>query len=263
VLPGAALVAAVNGYLYGSPLASGYGDVHNLYAWRNAPINLRQYCGWLLETQTPVVFTALAALFWVRPLRIPVLFALFIGGVFAAYLFYAPFDAWWYLRFLLPMLPLLLILTAAGIVEATARFPGVLRAVACTVVPALVVGYQIDYAVSRGVFAQRETERRYEVVGNYVAASTPANAVLLSMQHSGSLRYYGHRSTLRYDAIAPEALDSTIAVLREKGYRPFIVLDEWEVPVFRRRFALSETGRLAWAPVADFTMVRVYEPPPR
>jgi len=178
-------------------------------------------------------------------------------------LFYAPFEVWWYLRFLLPMFPLLLILTAAGIVAVTARFPGVLRAVAWTIVPALVVGYQIDYAVSRGVFAQRETERRYEVVGNYVAASTPANAVLLSMQHSGSLRYYGHRTTLRYDAVAPEALDSTIAVLREKGYRPFIVLDEWEVPVFRRRFAVSETGRLAWTPVADFTMVRVYEPPPR
>jgi len=263
VVPGAALVAAFNAHLYGSPLASGYGEVHSLYAWRNASINLRQYSGWLLDTQTPIVFASLAALLWTRPRRIPVLFVLFIGGVFSAYLFYAPFDAWWYLRFLLPMFPLLLILTAAGAVAVTARIPRLLQVLAWTIVPVLVLGYQIDYAVSRGVFAQREAERRYEIVGHYVAASTPANAVLLSMQHSGSLRYYGHRTTLRYDSIAPESLDSTIALLREKGYRPFIVLDEWEVPVFRGRFALSETGRLAWAPMADFSTVRVYEPPPR
>jgi len=263
VLPGAALVAAVNAHLYGSPLASGYGDVHNLYAWRNAPINLRRYGRWLLDTQTPIVFAAAAALAWMRPRRIAALFALFIGATFAAYLFYSPFDAWWYLRFLLPAFPLLLILTAFGTIALLSRTPRLVQMFAWAIAPTLLVSFQVEYAVAHGVFALRENERRYEMVGNYIAASTPANAVVLSMQHSGSLRYYAHRTTLRYDWIAPESLDSTIALLREKGYRPFIVLDDWEVPVFARRFAASAAGRLQSHPMADFSAVRVYEPPPR
>jgi asparagine N-glycosylation enzyme membrane subunit Stt3 len=62
LLPGVLLVAAINDRLYGSPFMSGYGDVGNLYAWRNAPVNLRRYSGWLLETQTPLVFFAILSL---------------------------------------------------------------------------------------------------------------------------------------------------------------------------------------------------------
>jgi hypothetical protein len=126
------------------------------------------------------------------------------------------------------------------------------------------VGHQAEYAISHGVFSQREGEHRYELAGDYVASFTPANAVVLSMQHSGSLRYYGHRITLRYDWIAPESLDSTVALLRDRGYRPFIVLDDWEEPVFKQRFAGSSIGRLDWKPLADFDgRVRLYEPPTR
>jgi hypothetical protein len=264
VLPGVLVVAAVNARLYGSPFVSGYGDLGSLYTWRNAPVNLRRYGGWLLDTQTPLVFLAIVALVK-RPRGAHVLLALFVAGVWASYLFYAPFDAWWYLRFLLPAWPMLLILMSSGAIWILTKTPRLLQAIVLAAIPALVVSYQIEYAVSHGVFAQRESERRYAVVGDYVAASTPANAVVLSMQHSGSLRYYGHRITLRYDWIEPGSLDSTLALLRERGYRPFIVLDDWEETSFKQRFAESAIGRLELRPLAEFddaVAVRVYEPPP-
>ena len=47
-----------------------------------------------------------------------------LGGsllvVLLSYLFYQPFDAWWYLRFLLPMWPVMMLLTAAAL-ESMAR----------------------------------------------------------------------------------------------------------------------------------------------
>ena len=262
-LPGIVLIAVVNTYLYGSPLASGYSDLGVLYAWRNAPINLRRYSGWLLDTQTPLVLFAIVA-FARRPRGVNGLLALFAAGVCAAYLLYSPFDAWWYLRFLLPAWPMLLILMVSGVAWGLAKMPRPLQAVVLTGASVLFVGHQVEYAASHGVFALREGERRYAVVGDYVAAFTPANAVVICMQHSGSLRYYGHRVTLRYDWMPPESLDRTIALLRERGYRPYILLEEWEEPLFKKRFAASVIGRLEWKPLAEFAggvPVSLYEPP--
>ena len=264
VLPGVCLVAAVNAYLYGSPLTFGYGNIDAMYGWRNAPINLGQFGGWVLMTQTPLVVMAIVAL--ARPPRpITVLLALFAAGVVFAYLFYAPFDAWWYLRFLLPAMPVLAILTISGCERVLARTPRLLQVAVFSTGMIVLIGHQVGFAVSRDVFKLGPGERRYVSVGEYAAASTPPNAAFISMQHSGSLRHYSGRITLRYDSLPPDWLDRAIAMLRERGYRPYIVLEDWEEPVFRKRFGdQSATGRLAWQPMAEFKngiLVHVYEPP--
>ena len=270
VLPGMCLVAAVNAYLYGSPLASGYGNLDSLYKLSHAPTNVKRYAGWLLTTETPLVALALIAL--VKPSRAPTRprtvhrwLAVFGAGVCVAYVFYSPFDDWWYLRFLLPAMPALFVSMGAGIVWATSRLPTLPQALALSCGTMLLMGYRANFALSHSVLEFREGERRYETVGLYAASSTPPNAVFMSMQHSGSLRYYAGRLTMRYDWVPGDWLDRAIAMLREQGYRPYIVLEEWEEPVFRKRFGdASDTGRLAWPPVKEFKNgmpVRVYEPP--
>src|SRR5207247_2096446 len=59
VLPGCFAVAALNQYLYGSALRSGYAPLHALYAWSNAASNFDRYPRWLVETQTPFILVGL------------------------------------------------------------------------------------------------------------------------------------------------------------------------------------------------------------
>jgi hypothetical protein len=94
-------------------------------------------------------------------------------------------------------------------------------------------------------------ERRYVDMARYVAAHTEPGAVILSVQHSGSLRLYADRLTLRYDALDPLWLDRVVAHLQASGRRPYYVLDGGEVEAFRQRFgSANSTGRLDWPPVA-------------
>ena len=57
----------------------------------------------------------------------------FAAGVFACYLLYTPFDAWWYLRFVLPAFPAIFTLAADAVWLGTKRFGLKLRAAAIVV----------------------------------------------------------------------------------------------------------------------------------
>jgi hypothetical protein len=111
------------------------------------------------------------------------------------------------------------------------------------------------------VFDQRDGERRYVTAARGVERLTPSNAVMLSMQHSGSLRYCAHRLTLRYDRLPAEWLDRAIASLQEAGHAPYVVLDDWEVERFCAAFgAASARGQLRQKPLAEFAGgVRLYD----
>jgi hypothetical protein len=62
---------------------------------------------------------------------------------------------------------------------------------------------------------------------------------VLAKQHSGSIRYYAGRPTLRWDVLEREWLDRALADLRRAGYTPFVVLDPDEEPEFRERFGTA------------------------
>ena len=120
MLPAAVAVGSINIALYGAPWISGYGSAGDLYDVRYFGANLQQFSRWSFETQTPIIAFALAYFMFPRiapPSRVPHP-RLLIGGVIAAvvssYLFYMPFDAWWYLRFLLPMWPVIMVLVAVS-----------------------------------------------------------------------------------------------------------------------------------------------------
>jgi hypothetical protein len=56
------------------------------------------------------------------------------------------------------------------------------------------------------------------------------------MQHSGTLRYYAGRLTLRYDLLARDWLDETVRWLNARGIEVYVLLDDWERPIFEERF---------------------------
>lgn len=88
-------------------------------------------------------------------------------------------------------------------------------------------------------------------LGRTVAEHTPENAVVLAVQHSGSVRYYANRVTLRYDWLADDQLDEAVRDLALKGRRAFILVDDWEEKEFKARFTpANRLGRLDWDPIA-------------
>ena len=87
-------------------------------------------------------------------------------------------------------------------------------------------------------------------VAKLVQGVTPDNSVILSMQHSGSLRYYAGRVTMRFDALRSRWLDTAVSWLADHGAHPYLLAEDWELDRFRRIFAEQKTvARLDGPPV--------------
>jgi hypothetical protein len=276
VLPGAGAIALLNDYLYGGPTVPSYTHLDSLFRWAHASTNLARYVPWLLATQTPFVAAALFPLATRRftepgtdseRVSIRIGLAAFLALLALSYIFYQPFDDWWFLRFFLPGFPVLLVL-AVGALRSTASWIGRTNQIALLAAVVIVVfGWELTTAQWRGVYNVHTGEQRYVTVGRELANSAPANAVFLAMQHSGSLRYYTRRLTVRYDSLPPGSLDEALAVLRSRGFHPYFLLEQWEESAFRRRFAdKSMVGRIDWPPArkwATSSRVALYDPEDR
>jgi hypothetical protein len=269
-VPGCLVVAALNQYLHGSPLESGYWQQSELFAWSHVVPNLARYPRWLLETQTPFIFVGLFAPAIARRDAIWLLWT-FTIGVILSYLFYAPFglEEWGYVRFLLPAFPPLLILSVAAIVDLLARTP--MQRAGATIAVALVCGalvvWQGRQAIHRGAFTLQLAERRYVDVGTYIGRMMPSNAIFIAAAQSGSIRYYSNRLTVRFDLLEPHRLDYARLSLGAQGFHTYLALEEDEERQFRDRFgAFSEIAALDWPPIVERSepvRVRIYDPADR
>jgi hypothetical protein len=244
VAPGIGGVAAFNWTVYGSPLMSGYGSLSDNLELGRFGENLRNYTRSFVTSQTAFALLGLAALLVPLPIvwgsgararRALVLTAVTLGTL-ACFLFYLPFTEWWYLRFLLPIWPGLFIALVWLLVRVV---PKTLWPVVAVVVLVLAVR-DVGFARREHVAGLHVHERRAIVAAQLVKTTTPPNSVIFAMQHGGSVRYYGERMTLRWDNFPPEAFQSALAWLNDHGAHPYALLDDWEVPEFKKR--LSETG---------------------
>ena len=81
---------------------------------------------------------------------------------------------------------------------------------------------------------------------------------------SGSIRFHADREAVLWDSLDPAWLDRSIAWLTEQGYTPVVVVERWEEPLFRERFASQLYGGLDWPPRFDVdSRVRVLVPSDR
>jgi hypothetical protein len=153
-------------------------------------------------------------------------------------LFYLPFDHWETLRYLLPGIVPLTIVAADGLIH-FARMPrksGVAAAVLVGFIAVAVL--QSELLLRRSsVWDVSSLEARYPSAGEWVDINTPTNTVVLANQHSGSLRWYGKRQTLRWDRIAPADLAKTVRELGAHGATTYVALEGAEVEMFDSRFA--------------------------
>ena len=274
-LPGPLVIAALNAYLYKSPLTSGYGSLNELYAVANVWPNVARYWSWLVEVETPLILLAPLAFLvllgvergaaprdsW-SPRLIAIVGMSMATILVVAYLFYFQFNDFSYLRFLLPAFPVLLVLGAWLVWFAAERLAPRARPWVATSISILLVAAAVRADARLDILERCRGLERYRTAGEHIAKHLPQNAVVFSMEHSGSVRYYGNRVTVRYDMIAPHELDAAIDGLRRSGFRPYLLLEAWEEPKFRQQFSgRSRFANLDWPPLEDFSreQIRLYE----
>ena len=142
------------------------------------PANLARYPRWFIESQTPVILVGLAAPFLLRragqvagrPPRVALawLMLAFAALVWACYLSYLVFDDWWYLRFLLPSYPMLIVLASAALLIVLQRTPAPRSFAAALLV--LLAAHGIYFCVQKDVFNFAVGEARYQRVGEFAAS---------------------------------------------------------------------------------------------
>jgi len=251
--------------MYGSPLASGYGAASDLFQVRNVAPNVERYARWLWESHTPLLAVALVAPFVVARRALAGLALAFASTTIVLYLPYRVFDDWWYIRFLLPAIPFLIVLSAAAIRALVGRVSPRAEPVVIALFVAALAALWVETARTRHAFDLRDWERHFIDAGGFAADHLPPNAAVLTVKHSGSVQYYSQRTIVAWDTLDAGSLDGALAFLRDRGFTPVLLLDTEEEPAFRARFeAASVIGRLDWPPFArPARTVRVYDPADR
>ncbi len=244
-------VAALNAAWYGSPLRSGYGTASTIFSIGYLWPNLQRYPAWMWSSQSALVLLpglSLLALRSRNALRRSVaLLWIFCTGGLLLYLVYMPFEEWWYLRFLLPVLGGFFVLTAIGLLAAARWVHAPFDLVAVAILLLLSVSYTISFSWAHGVFGPlKRSEHRYADVGEFASRTLPPNAVVLAMQHSGTMRFYGGRVTVRYDFVHPGEQDDLLAEIQRLGLHPFLAIDDWEAPEVQKAFGLPLGRPLPW-----------------
>src|SRR5204863_6190602 len=140
-------------------------------------------------------------------------------AVFACYIPYEVFDAWWFLRFLLPAYPALLVLTAAALVWLVQRRGPWWRVVSYAVA-AVVTIILVRGSIQRHAFGLWEFERRFQLAGDYVASRLPRNAIVIAAQETGSVRFYSNRTTMSWRDLPADVLDAALTFARAHQLRP-------------------------------------------
>jgi hypothetical protein len=234
-VPGAVFFCVHSLDAYGSLLATGYGDNTVDFGAAYVAPTLKHYAYWLPLLLTPVVVLNLG-LPWMRGER--ALSRWLIGVwilVFAVFFstYKCTHETWWYLRFLLPAVPALIV---GGLLGARAllkrapawadpgRTPAAFAAVILLVIADL--GPRIR---DRSPLLAGADELKYMHVTDWMKDHVPADAVCLSMQETGSLIYYTSFRFVRWDVLNPGNVSQVESAIRAAGLPLYAVLFPFEI----------------------------------
>jgi len=260
--PGILLLAWLQRAMYGSPLATGYGSVGGLMAASHVLPNLRRYSEWLMSSHTPFLLLAAAAPAIVPRARQAWLCLAVAAATLACYLPYRVFEDWWYTRFLLPAIPLLIVLSAAVLVGLAARLAPRRQAFLTVACVMILIAFWIPAARAGHAFDLAAMEQHYARAGTAIADHVTGPAAIVTLKNSGSVLYHSGRSTLSWDTLDPGSLDQALAFVRDRGDTPYLLLELDEESAFRERFrGASVLGNLDWPPrIQVGRTIRLYDP---
>ena len=250
VISAGAFLAFMQWLWYGSPLQSGYGSAEELFSLANVVPNVSRYFSWLIAT-APVLLLAPFGVARLRRQPLPRALGMFAALVMFAYFVYGVFDHWSYLRFLLPAIAVFAIFAAVELTVWIERRPVSWRAPISFVLVLGVAAHGLFVARSRDTFRLADQLHRVEQVADFINQGVPSDAVIVSGEQSGSMRYATGRSILRWEAATPAALASAVALLEQSGRPVYIVLDAWENEPFLAKFKDVREVALGWPAMVE------------
>jgi hypothetical protein len=144
-------------------------------------------------------------------------------------------------------------------------FPRPARGLALTAIAAGIAAFGVVTARDRQAFELRDLESRFRRSSDVVRTRLPPNAVFVTVWHSGSVRFHANRPAVLWDSLDPLAADTMLTWLSSRGLEPYLLLERWEEPMFRERFAAgTPLGHLDWPPRFDIDhQVRIFKPSDR
>ncbi len=227
-LPGALLFAAYNSEVYGSPFVTGYGNVWMAFGLVNAGPNLLHFARWIPLLLGPVVLLALAAPFLPAARRRDWLvlgsWAALLTGFYAFY--FHSGETWWYLRFILPAFPVLIL---AGLLAAHQFTTGHRhRNIILGLLLAASLAWEVTLVRRLDVLQIKRVETTYPAAAAWARRSVPADAAIICMQVSGALYFYTDFLLVRWDLADVNRLHAALQAQPR--------------PVFALLYRFEETG---------------------
>jgi 4-amino-4-deoxy-L-arabinose transferase-like glycosyltransferase len=228
-VPSAVFFGLWNLAAYGGALRTGYGQSGQLshdIALANIPTRASHYAYWLAVQLSPLIPAGWLA--WVglpgSSRRNRAMLAAWFLSFFLFYSSWGPNEEWWYTRYLIPALPALVLGSLLALQALMDRLEGrgLVAAAASLLAVAAFEGWQYDQIrplrIGRSQIVFPEASRA-------VAALAPGGkALVVSMEFSGSLRFYTDLTPIRWDWLAPGDFVLVRAKAAERGYRVLAVL---------------------------------------
>lgn len=230
-LPAAAAQACYNFGAYGHIFATGYFSPPDLFSLRHVGPTLWHYVTWL-----PVLLTPLVVAAWLLPAvrdfsrRQKLCFGTWILaflGFYAAYSFTR--ETWWFLRFLLPAFPPLIVAALLVLRNYSGRTPGrVSPTLAWIAVFTMVVIHGAAWTRTLRAVRLGEQENGYRITTTWLQTHLPPKSIVCAMQHSGALFYYTNFALLRWDWVRPGQFRQIVMAAENAGRPIYAALHDFE-----------------------------------
>jgi len=222
--------------------------------------NLLHFARWIPLLLTPLVAGALLAPFLPRFRQrgfvVLGVWAVTLVGFYAFY--YHSGETWWYLRFILPAFPALLLaaLLALESIVLAAQFRRPIAIGLGSLLLLLSAGWLVWQQRERDIFYLERNERSYPDAARWAQQNLPANSAVFCMQVSGAFYYYTNFIVLRWEQILPEKFGPLLQAIAGQGRPVYAALYDFETADAQQRIG----GR--WTKLATVGQVTFWQRQP-
>jgi hypothetical protein len=233
-LPAATVLTIYNWRVYGSPLATGYGDISAIFGPSFMRHNLAHFAYWIPALLSPAIFLALLVPFFPQTRKRG--YITLAGWFFALTAFYTFYyhagETWWYLRFILSIFPALILLALSSISAGARalRLRPASIAVVMSCILSIVAWQEITKTKQFEIMTLARGEKNYPDAAHWAQMNIPANSAIFCMQVSGAFFYYSDFLLVRWDQIEPAQHDRLLNVIAEQKRPVYAALFEFETP---------------------------------